>query len=181
MIDSSSGPSIWVLRHAKAAAQGPKGDKSRPLTGRGRRQAKAVREHLRALGDQEALPSLVLCSPAVRARETAELVMPAMPKANIQFEDDLYDEDAAGVIDWLRQLDPDESRLMVVGHNPTLLELCVLLAEPVYREELESSGLPTAGLVRFDEPVADGGGRPHRWRDLVPGAARVGHRFVPES
>ena len=33
----------------------------------------------------------------------------------------------------------------------------MLLADPSYREELESSGLPTAGLVRFDEPVADGG------------------------
>jgi phosphohistidine phosphatase len=182
-IDSSSRLSIWVLRHAKAAAQGPKGDVSRPLTGRGRRQAKSVRDHLQALGDQDAadLPSLVLCSPAVRARETAGLVMPAMPQARVQFEKDLYDEDAAGVVEWIRQLDPDESRLMVVGHNPTLLDLCVLLAAPAYREELESSGLPTAGLVRLDMTVADGTSGQHRWGGLVPGAARVAHRFVPES
>jgi phosphohistidine phosphatase len=175
-MDSSEKLVIWVLRHAKAAADGPAGDVSRPLTKRGRRQAEAVAEHLQALEDKDVLPSLVLCSPAIRARQTAELVMPAMPEARLQFEKDLYDDDAAGVVEWIRQLDPEESRLMVVGHNPTLLELCVMLADPVYVEELESAGLPTAGLVRLDEPIAKDAGQ---WRDLIPGVARVGHRFRP--
>ncbi len=181
---------IWVLRHAKAASNGPSGDVSRPLTGRGRRQADSVREHLQTfdlgtsevLDDGELLPTLVLCSPAVRARETAEIVMPALPEARLQFEEVLYDEDADGVVEWLRQLDPVESRLMVVGHNPTLHEICLLLAEPVYCEELESAGLPTAGLVRLDVPLPPpeaGASAVRSWKALSPGVAGIGHRFVP--
>ena len=194
-MDSSDKLEIWVLRHAKAAGHGPSGDVSRPLTGRGRRQAASVCEHLQALGEgspadlenspgnPELLPSLVLCSPAVRARETAELVMPAMPQARLQFEKGLYDEDAAGVLEWLRLIDPVESRVMIVGHNPTLQELCLMLAEPVYLDELESAGLPTAGLVRLVEPVPAGanGTGTNGWRGLTTGVARVAHRFVPKS
>jgi phosphohistidine phosphatase SixA len=102
--------------------------------------------------------------------------MPALPEAHLQFEKDLYDDDADEVVEWIRQLDPSQSRMMIVGHNPTLLDLCVMLADPVYVDELESAGLPTAALVRLDDPVAGGS---NSWRDLTPGLARVGHRFVP--
>lgn len=183
-MDNSDKLAIWVLRHAKAARHGPSGDASRPLTGRGRRQAALVRDHLEALGDKDLLPSLVLCSPAVRARETAEIVMPAIAEARLQFEKDLYGEDAAGVTELIRQLDPPDSRLMLVGHNPTLQELCEMLADPVYVDDLESAGLPTAALVRLDEPVASGANGASGvvgWKGLIPGVARLGHRFVPET
>ncbi len=77
--------------------------------------------------DRSALPELVLCSPAVRAHETADLVMPALPEARFEVDDALYSEDGTGLIAWLKILDPDVSSLMVVGHNPTLQELCVML------------------------------------------------------
>jgi phosphohistidine phosphatase len=179
-VDSSDKPAIWLLRHAKAASDGPSGDISRPLTGKGRRQADSVREHFRSLAPKalQILPNLVLCSPATRARETAEIVMPALPDAHIQFDQVLYDEDADGVLEWLRQLDPPEPRMMLVGHNPTLQELCLILTRPVFHDELESMGLPTAALMRFDEPVATGS---TGWRGLAPGAASLGHRFDPRS
>ena len=194
-MDSSAKLEIWVLRHAKAAGHGPSGDFSRPLTGRGRRQGASVCEYLQSLGEGSAeglqgspaqpqlLPSLVLCSPAVRARETAELVMPAMPQARLQLEKDLYDEDAAGVLELLRQIDPVDSRLMIVGHNPTLHELCLMLAGPDYVDELESGGLPTAGLVKLVEPVAGdaNGVGTNGWRGLTTGVARVDLRFVPKT
>jgi phosphohistidine phosphatase len=184
-MDSSAKPVIWILRHAKAAASGPEGDISRPLTGRGRRQSNSVREHLEALGHSEVdhplLPTLVLCSPATRARETAEIVMPALSDARIQFEQILYDEDADGVVEWLKLLDPSDSRLMIVGHNPTLLELCLMLADRSDHEEIENAGLPTAALVRLDEPAASGSRPGSTWTGLEPGAARMGHRFVPKS
>ncbi len=180
-MNSSASLVIWILRHAKAAASGPDGDFSRPLTGRGRRQSNSVREHLEALGQSEVerplLPTLVLCSPAARARETAEIVMPPLNDARIQFEQVLYDEDADGVVEWLKQLDPPDSRIMIVGHNPTLLELCLMLADRTDRDEIETAGLPTAGLVRLDEPAASGSGPGPRWAGLALGAARLGHGF----
>ncbi len=107
--------------------------------------------------------------------------MPALSDARIQFEDILYDEDADAVVEWLRLLDPADIRLMIVGHNPTLHELCVLLTDRSDHEELETAGLPTAGLVRLDVPAASESGTGSKWTALAPGSARLGHRFVPHS
>ena len=164
---------LWVLRHAKAAAQGPGGDATRPLTGRGRRQAERVRAHLESLGTDYSLPSLCISSPAVRARQTAELVMPALPRARLEFDEALYSKDADGLVDWLRMIDPEESSVMVVGHNPTFLELCVMLAGDPEGEELESEGLPTAGLVVLEQRDAIA------WTELAPHGSRVVSRFAP--
>src|ERR1700683_3213005 len=166
---------VWVPRHAKAAAQGPAGDASRPLTGRGRRQADAVREHIESRASDDVLPQLVISSPAVRARETAEVVMPALLGVDLEFDDALYSQDAAELIHWLKILDPEVSCLMVVGHNPTLLELCVMLAASPDSEAIEQGGLATAGLVQLEQQGAT------TWRDLLPGASKLVHRFTPQK
>jgi phosphohistidine phosphatase len=166
---------LWVLRHAKAAAQGPDGDMSRPITARGRRQADAVREHIESLSGEASLPELVLCSLAVRARETAELVMAALPESDLEFDDALYSQDAAELVEWLGILDPEVSSLMIVGHNPTLHELCTLLASSPDSEAIESAGLPTAGLVELEQQNASS------WGELEQGRSRLVHRFTPEK
>jgi phosphohistidine phosphatase len=165
---------IWILRHAKAAPEGAGGDSARPLTGRGRRQADAVREHIEALKKTGELPSLVLCSPAVRALQTAERVTPAIPDARLEIERVLYTEGAPGVLSWLRDMDPDEESLMLVGHNPTLLEICLVLAEPPDAEAIDADGLPTAGLVELTVPDLKS------WRRLATGTARIAHQFFPD-
>ena len=164
---------LWVLRHAKAAAQGTGGDKTRQITSRGRRQATAVCEHITSIEDRNSLPELVLCSPAVRARETADLVMPALPDARLEVDEALYSEDGTGLIAWLKILDPDVSSLMVVGHNPTLQELCVMLTASPVSEEIDSDGLGTAALVELEQPHTAS------WSHLELGGSRLVHRFTP--
>jgi phosphohistidine phosphatase len=174
--NSGSGLRVWVLRHAKAASDGPGGDSTRPLTGRGRRQAESVCEHLADIGEYapRTLPTLILCSPAVRARQTLELVLPAIPDAHVDYEKALYSEDATGVVDLIMEKDPGETQLMIVGHNPTLHELCVILAVQGESESLEAQGLPTAGLVELCQDGAT------NWKHLAPGSSRVVSRFVPD-
>jgi phosphohistidine phosphatase len=167
-------PELWILRHAKAASEGPGGDSTRPLTGRGNRQAQAVRSYLEDLGPREPLPELVLCSPAVRALETAQGVMGAMPSAKLEIDGEIYTKDAEQLLDWLRELDPPESRVMLVGHNPTLLDLAGMLCEPESSGFL-ANGLPTAGLVVLS--LSGSGG----WADLLPGSARVVRHFFQGS
>lgn len=164
---------LWILRHGKAASEGPGGDSTRPLTGRGRRQADTVRKHLEEVGRTLELPALAITSPAVRALQTAELVKPAMPDARLDIEPELYSEEASGILDWLRDIRPDEKTVMIVGHNPSLLDLCLLLSDPVDRD-LMVSGLPTAGLVVLSD--GDAG----EWGELVSGSSRIVHRFVPD-
>ena len=77
-LDRSAGPRgttmlapvrVYLCRHAKAAPGAP--DDLRQLTGKGLRQAAALGERLAALADP---PVLVLSSPLVRARQTAEAI-----------------------------------------------------------------------------------------------------------
>ena len=80
-IDRPSGPRgatmlgsvrVYLCRHAKAAPGQP--DNLRELTGKGRRQAEELGERLAALAEP---PVVVLASPLVRARQTAEAIATA--------------------------------------------------------------------------------------------------------
>src|SRR5690625_4581183 len=63
-------PTLVLLRHAKAEAAGPS-DFERKLSAPGRSQARRVAAHLVAAG---LAPDVVLCSAALRARQTWEQV-----------------------------------------------------------------------------------------------------------
>ncbi len=60
---------LILLRHGKAADSHPEGDFSRPLVEKGRVQARRAAKLLKSAG---ALPDIVLTSPLIRARQTAE-------------------------------------------------------------------------------------------------------------
>jgi phosphohistidine phosphatase len=63
---------VYLCRHAKAAPGEP--DEARELTGKGRRQATELGERLASLPEP---PIVVLSSPLVRARQTAEAIAAA--------------------------------------------------------------------------------------------------------
>ncbi|GGS62418.1 phosphohistidine phosphatase [Planobispora rosea] len=108
---------LIVLRHAKAVHTPGLADPERPLTERGERDARRVGETLVALGLR---PDLVLCSPAVRTRQTAELALPGEP---IEFERDIYEAYADELLTLIRGTDPRVRTLLLVGHNPGAHEL----------------------------------------------------------
>ncbi|RYE78857.1 MAG: histidine phosphatase family protein [Oxalobacteraceae bacterium] len=121
---------LW--RHAEAAPGTP--DEARPLTETGRLHAQQMAQWLRAR-----LPSdlLILSSPAVRARQTAEaLGLPfSLSDALAKNSSAEAMRDAAG---W-----PDNARnVILVGHQPVLGDLLMLLlgaATPL-------DAMPKAGL-----------------------------------
>jgi phosphohistidine phosphatase len=116
---------LYLLRHAKSSWDDPAlADHDRPLAPRGRRNASALAEHVR----REAItPALVLCSTAVRARETLAVVLPAIDvEAEIRLEDGLYGASADDVLARLRSVTAES--VLVVGHNPTLEDLAARLA-----------------------------------------------------
>jgi phosphohistidine phosphatase len=107
---------LW--RHADAEDAGPHGDRARRLTKKGRKQAERMARWLgpRLEGDWR-----ILCSPAERALETAE---PLGRDFEVS-EAVSTSASAASVIDaagW-----PDDGRVLVVGHQPTLGEVAAQL------------------------------------------------------
>src|SRR6266508_2923118 len=96
MIDSVSERTLLVLRHAKSDWPDGVPDAERPLAGRGRREAPLVGRWLRESGH---IPDLVVCSPALRARQTWELVAGELGEAGeapeVRFDERVYDEPAS--------------------------------------------------------------------------------------
>jgi phosphohistidine phosphatase len=119
---------LHLLRHAKSDQTDAVEDHERPLSRRGRETARRVGESLpAALGQLD----LVLCSPALRTRQTAELVLAGFrPTLRILFEEELYLASDAVLLRRLRRLDFRTEGVLVVGHNPGLHELATKLASP---------------------------------------------------
>ena len=85
---------LLLLRHAKSSWDEPRlDDFDRPLTKRGTKAAAAIGRHIEQAG---LVPSLVLCSTAVRTRATVALALREIDaKApEIVFDDALYLADA---------------------------------------------------------------------------------------
>lgn len=119
---------LHLLRHAKSGRDDGVEDRERKLNKRGRDAARHLAEIL-----PEALDAvdLVLCSPARRTRETAELALARLdPVPRIVFDDELYLAGAAPLMRRLRRIGETVGSVVVVGHNPGLHELALRLADP---------------------------------------------------
>ena len=122
---------LYIIRHAIAVDPGTPGyesDSERPLTDKGRKKMRQIAKGLRNLGVQF---DLILSSPYVRARETAEILAEVFKmKKNITFTENLIPmanpELLIGEINQTYSVDS----IAVVGHEPHLSTLIgILIAE----------------------------------------------------
>lgn len=136
---------LYLLRHAKSSWKDEGlADHDRPLARRGRRAAKAIGRHLREQGVE---PELVLCSTARRVRETLEGIEPALGRGAIRVEPALYKAGPAELLARLHAIAPPIRSVMVIGHNPALEQLALLLARHGSAvQELEAK-FPTGALA----------------------------------
>jgi phosphohistidine phosphatase len=168
-----SGPTryLWALRHGKAAHGAPAGggDKERPLTARGRRDATALGQRLAAgVGvfglDDVPLPVVALCSSAARTRQTADLVLEAMGgEVPLEPLHSLYGANPDSVLSYVGELDDRFTSALLVGHNPTLYELAFQLLAPAWDDDdgheagdravLRNHGFSTCSLAVVRLPV----------------------------
>ena len=79
---------LYLLRHAKSSWKDPGlDDLDRPLNKRGRETAKTMAAHLRRA---KITFDLVLCSTAVRAKQTLEPIAKAIKPPRVVFESRIY-------------------------------------------------------------------------------------------
>jgi phosphohistidine phosphatase len=164
---------LTLLRHAKSSwADDGEEDRDRPLAPRGRKAARRLAGYLREQGIR---PDLVLCSPAARTTETLELIRPGLgEKVDVQVEEALYGAGARELLDRLRGLADSIEWAMVVGHNPGLQQLVVLLARDGPLRERARSHFPTGALATMR--LHDGS-----WADLGPGRADLLSYVAPRE
>jgi phosphohistidine phosphatase len=155
---------LYFLRHGKAedATDSPAGDDfSRALTSKGIEEMEGEAKALEALGVRL---ELILTSPLVRAKQTADIMVRRFGLKKKLQETELL---APGcTIDRLRQLlaqYPAGISLMLVGHEPDFSELVgSLIAPEGARIELKKGGV---ALVEVPGAIGLGAGR-LRW--LLP-------------
>ena len=140
---------LVLLRHAKAETPGELPDYERRLTARGDADADAAGSWL---ADEKLRPQLVLCSTARRTRQTWQGVSVALTQAEpeahspeVHYEQSLYDGGRTEVIDLLRAVPETVRTVLVIGHNPTMSDVSLLLRP--YQGEAGFTALSTAGLA----------------------------------
>ena len=164
---------LWLLRHAKSSWDDPGlADEDRPLAPRGERAADRIRDHL----EVEAIePGLVVCSSALRARQTLARVLPALGTAlEVRIEPALYTFDAAVLLDRLHRVSPDVVSVLLVGHNPAIQELAMRVADRGDRLDDLSRKYPTAGLAEIALPSGS-------WDALVDRSGELTRFVMPRA
>ena len=177
------GRTLVLFRHAKSAWPDV-ADHDRPLARRGIRTAPLMGRWLREAGF---LPGQVLCSTARRARETwqfAQAGLAATPP--VTFDVRIYEAAATDLLTVIREVPPATGTLLLIGHNPAIEDLALLLARARDGEagpgpagaapgDLERmlSKFPTAAIavLRF----------PGTWPGLAPGEARLTAFVTPRD
>ena len=156
---------LMLLRHAKTETDAPSGrDQDRRLDERGRRDAAEIGTWI---SRHPPFPDFVQVSPAVRAKQTWELAWEAMKARvappQVEFLPDLYGAEPGEMLEIIRTASvTDPKRLMVVGHNPGMHELALMLTgsgDAASRHAL-ADNLPTSGLAVFDFATED-------WNDVA--------------
>jgi len=168
---------LLLLRHAKSARGDPEiTDHARPLTEGGRAAVASLR---RAMLDLGLAPDVVLVSSARRTIQTLEALEPFDENPLIEPMDKLYLATAPQMLGVLRGVADTVRSLLVIGHNPGLHDLAVMLAGanaaqasgPVTSQLAE--GFPTGALAEFT--VAP------RWSELASGGGRLVRFLCPKN
>lgn len=144
---------LLIIRHARTEKIA-KSDMARQLTEEGLADAAALGRRLHKKGIKA---DIIVSSPAVRAAMTAQLIAGGMnyPESAIVSEKFLYHTYPEELISFIRNFAEQVESLIIVGHNPVLLETVNLLGT----EQMVK--LRPGQAVRFQFKAAS-------WKDIGP-------------
>jgi phosphohistidine phosphatase len=154
---------LLVLRHGQAEDGPPDGaDIDRALSDRGRRAVAALAPVLERLD-----PDLVLCSSALRTRQTTE-ALGLDPGVEVSLEPGLYGAEADTLLEHVREVDEDVATVLVVAHNPGVHHLVL---EVSGGERVAAFRPATLAVLELDVGT---------WWEAGPGAGRLVSLHVPD-
>lgn len=141
---------LFLLRHAKSSWDNPNlTDFERPLNKRGLEAAPKIGQYIK---EQNIKPDVVISSTAVRARETAELIIESAELyVELSFEERIYEATWLDLLKVIASIEDEKETALFVGHNPGF-------EETVFRLTNERVTMPTAALVKIELDI-------ERWND----------------
>ncbi|VXC55723.1 SixA phosphatase family protein [Sphingomonas sp. AX6] len=162
---------LTILRHAKSGWDDPVlRDFDRPLNAKGQRAARLMGHHLASLGLRF---DLVVASSAVRVRETIDdFARGYGDLAEPEWDKTLYLASADTLLDHIHALPDSADRVLMIGHNPGLEDLVLLLTpnDGGHARDAVEVKFPTASVAEIDFAV-------ERWAD-AKAAGGVLVRFI---
>lgn len=140
---------VIFMRHGKAAdIAGYHSDFDRPLVKRGFEETALAAKKLKIAGF---VPEVLIASPAQRTKDTAESMRHVfgINKDGIQTVDALYHGSPRDYLDAIAHT--KENTVMIVGHNPTIGQLCMYFSRGAFAE------FPTSAcaVFRFESHAPD--------------------------
>lgn len=138
---------LFLLRHAKSSWKDLSlADFDRPLKKRGKEAARSIG---RLFKEEKIFPSLILCSPARRTRETIKIVREtAELPSELRYEQRIYEGNSMSLLAVLGEVNPSIGLVLMVGHNPGMENLLELLTGRALQ-------MPTAALAKINLDVED--------------------------
>ncbi len=164
---------LLLLRHAKAVPQCGD-DFSRDLTTKGHRDAARLGQFLVTKG---LVPDRALASPSARTRQTLEAVAAAAGRPiATAYDAELYNATKCHLRDRLGDVDTATATLLIVGHNPGLVELALALARDGDPQDFNAirSHFPPCALVVIEFDRDD-------WDDARFGGGRLARYVTPDT
>ncbi len=110
---------LFLLRHSYAEKTDDKSDRDRMLTVKG---LNAVRAFGRKLQEDEFDPDTIVCSPAVRTRETAVNLIEELGISEqlISFDEKIYGASVRELLGVVNEIGPSVKTVLLIGHNPAI-------------------------------------------------------------
>jgi phosphohistidine phosphatase len=157
---------LYLLRHAKSSWGDPTlRDFDRPLKKRGRVAAERTGQRL---ATENLSNPLVICSPAVRTRETSEIVLEsASLPVEPRFDERIYEASLRELVQVVTEIPDDTMVALMIGHNPGFEELLSFLTG-------EHRRMPTCALAKI--ALAD-----VRWKDVRAGEGSLEWFIAPKE
>jgi phosphohistidine phosphatase len=139
--------SLLLLRHAKSVNLDPaSSDFDRTLTDEGRRTVELVGGYM---SSHQLYPDVVMSSPAVRARETTEIVFRSFNKRiDVRYDQRIYEGTVKNLLDVIHDVEKKTEQILLVGHNPGLEELLRLLSGSAHP-------MGTASLAKLSADISE--------------------------
>ena len=159
---------LYLVRHAKSSWESDElSDHERPLNKRGLHDAPMMGKRLVS---ESVLPELIICSSANRAETTAQLIAKEIgyKEGDIKIVADLYCASVEGLTEIIHQLDPDQNRIMVIGHNPGMTQLVNWLCDAGI------FNIPTCGIATLQQNGSS-------WNNFTKGSAKLLHYDYPKK
>ncbi len=148
---------LYFVRHAKSSWKNPRlEDFDRPLNGRGKRDAPFMAKRLKRF---KVKPDLILSSPALRAKKTAQAIAKSLD-LKVTYEPRLYEASVETYLQILQELDDLLEKVIIVGHNPEITQTCEILSDTIL------GNIPTCGIVGIECDVQS-------FKELEEGSGRV--------